>query len=168
MNKLSSRCKYIKLSSRDHSAIVQEMKEKIKQDPDVQEKFKKYKVHIDEIDNVHVEFCDLPVSAKTKNQKIYLNEAMLDDDSDIDDPSHYLAHEMIHFLQQSTGNVAGHKSVDEYLDKPTEMEAFQTQIDYKERHEGEGEAATYVEDLLDHHDYSGSDRKEKKEELTQD
>jgi hypothetical protein len=75
----------------------------------------------------------------------------------------------MHWLQQTTGNVAGHKTVDEYLDKPTEMEAFQVQIDFKERHEGEEEADEYIEDLLDHHDIKDKDeREEKAEELKDD
>jgi len=126
------------------------MKECVKKDKAVIEKFKKYNVSIDEIDNVHVEFTDLDVSAKTKDKKIYLNREMLHPDSKVKDPTHYLAHELTHYLQQVTGNVAGHKSVENYLDKPTELEAFQVQVDFKERHEGEDEADKYVEELHNH------------------
>jgi len=166
MNKLSSRYKYaFKLSSRDHDSMIRAMKDKVKKDPAVREKFEEYGIPIDEIDNIHVEFQKLPVSAKTKNMKIYLNVAMLDDDSDVDDPSMYLAHEVVHYLQQKSGNTEGHNAVDEYLDKPTEEEAFQVQVEYKERNEGESAAEKYVEDLLSHHDYEGKDREEKKKEL---
>ena len=53
------------------------MKGCVKKDPAVVEKFKEYNMSIDKIDNVHVEFEDLDVSAKTKNKKIYLNRKML-------------------------------------------------------------------------------------------
>lgn len=145
------------------------MKEQVKNDPDVVAKFKKYDVPLSAIDDVHVEFADLDVSAKTKDEKIYLNKKMLEPDSEIKDPTHYLAHELVHYLQQFTGNTAGHKLVDDYLDKPTEMEAFQVQVKYKERHESPEEANEYIDDLLDHHDVSNpKERKEKKEELKAD
>ena len=89
---------------------------------------------------------------------------MLDSDSDIKDPTHYLAHELTHWLQQITGNVDGH-AVKDSLEKPTEVEAFQVQVDFKERHEGEDESEKYLSELMDHHDYKGKERKEKKEEL---
>jgi predicted metal-dependent hydrolase len=121
---------------------------------------------LDDIDDVHVEFCDLDVSAKTKDKKIYLNKSMLADDSPVKDPTHYLVHELIHYLQQSTGkNMNKHRKDEEYLDKETEEEAFKAQVDFKKREESEEEAEEYVENLLDHHDMKGNDRKEKREEL---
>jgi hypothetical protein len=82
----------------------------------------------------------------------------------IKDPTHYLVHELTHFLQQSTGN-ADDEPEEDYLEKETEEEAFETQIDYKKRNEGLGEANKYTEDLLDYHKYKGKERKEKKDEL---
>jgi len=172
MNKLSTRhlLPIKKISKRekiDEDSIVKDMKECVKKDPTVIEKFKEYDVSIDEIDNVHVSFEDLDVSAKTKDKKIYLNRKMLDSDSEVKDPTHYLAHEMVHFLQQSTGNTQGHE-VKDYLSKPTELEAFEVQIDFKEEHEGEKEKDKYVEELLDHHDKDGCERKDLKEKLDGD
>lgn len=164
MRKLSFRHKYV-FSKDKYIDLIKEMKDKVKKDPTIIEKFEEYGVPIDEVDHVHVEFSDLPVSAKTKNMKIYLNVAMLSPDSDIKDPTAYLIHEMVHFLQQKTGNTEGHNAVDEYLDKPTEVESFQAQVDYKKRNEGEEESKEYVEDLLDYHKYKGKKRKEKKKEL---
>ena len=167
MRKLSARhFSLYKISKRDNEQnIIKDMKERIKKDPAVIAAFKKYKVPIDKIDSVHVEFSDLDVSAKTKDAKIYLNRKMLESDSDIKDPAHYLAHEITHYLQQVTGNVAGHSDVEDYLDKPTEEEAFRIQVDFKKRNEGEDEAQTYVEELLDHHDIDGKEREEKRDEL---
>ena len=92
---------------------------------------------------------------------------MLDPDSKIKDPTHYLAHEAIHFLHQLTGKMDGHE-VKDYLSKPTEVESFQVQIDFKERHEGKKESDEYVESLLDHHDKDGKERKELEEILKDD
>lgn len=165
MNKLSSRHTYKKISKRDYSSIIRDMKAKVKADPVVQKKFKEYDIPISEIDQVSIQITDLPVSAKTKNLKIYLNKAMFDPDSDVEDPSAYLAHELTHYLQQKTGNTEGHM-VEDYLEKPTEQEAFQVQVDYKKRNEGEDEAEEYVEGLLDHHDKDGKERKRLKKKLT--
>lgn len=169
MKKLSTRhiLPIKKISKRDkvdEAAIIKRMKECVKKDPAVIEKFEEYGVPIDKIDDVHVSFEEMDVSAKTKDKKIYLNRSMLDPDSDVKDPAAYLAHEICHFLQQWTGNTQGHE-VKDYLSKPTEEEAFKVQVDFKERHEGEEEAEKYVEELLDHHDKDGKERKEKKEEL---
>jgi len=170
MHKLSKRQMNLrKLSKRDKASVeqfIQEMRETVKKDPEIISKFEEYGVPLSDIDKVQVTFCKLEVSAKTKNKKIYLNEAMLSGDSKVKDPTHYLVHELIHYLQQSTGkNLSKHKAEDSYLDKQTEQEAFRSQIDYMEREESPQEAERYVEDLLDHHDIHGPDRKEKKEEL---
>lgn len=151
----------------DFEKLIEEMRENVKDDPTLQKKFKEYGVPINDVDDVHVEFCDLDVSAKTKDGKIYLNKQMLADDSPIKDPTHYLIHELVHYLQQTTGNSMDGQSKErtDYLDLPTEEEAFKVQIDYKEREESLQEADRYVEQLLDHHDVKGKERKEKKEEL---
>jgi len=171
MRKLSQRHPILrKLSKRskpDTEKLISEMKEQAKKDPAIVEKFEEYGVPLDEIDAVSVSFCPLDVSAKTKDEKIFLNEKMLADDSEVKDPTHYLVHELIHFLQQFTGK---HKckhmeEENEYLDLPTEEEAFKAQVDYKKREESEEDAEEYVERLLDHHDMEGKKRKEKKEEL---
>lgn len=150
----------------NEDAIIEHMKKCVKKDPAVIQKFKEYNVPVDKIDDVFVKFDDLDVSAKTKNRKIYLNRKMLGPDSEIKDPTHYLAHELTHWLQQICNNTQGH-AVEDYLSKPTEEEAFQVQIDFKERNEGEREADRYVEELLDHHDKTGKEREKIKEKLTE-
>jgi predicted RND superfamily exporter protein len=169
MKKLSIRqlIPLIKLSKRHKPEVklIQVMKERAKKDPIVIKMFKEYGEPIEDIDKVEVSFVPLDVSAKTKNKKIYINESMLNDDSDVKDPTHYLVHELTHYLQQTTGKTHGHKEVSDYLDKPTEEEAFKAQIDFKKRNESPEEAEKYTEDLLDHHDLSGRERQKKKEKL---
>jgi hypothetical protein len=158
-----------KISNRDEASIeryIHDMKDFVQHDPEVIAKFKEYDVPLKEIWDVRVSFCKLDVSAKTKNMKIYLNEEMLSENSKVKDPTHYLVHELVHYLQQKTGkNLSKLKADDDYLDKPTEEEAFKTQIDFKKRVESPQEAENYVNNLLDHHDLHGKKREEKKEDL---
>ena len=157
MNKLSIRHIVInKISKRDEKAMIEKMRAAVKKDPAVIEKFKEYGVPLDKIDKVDISFKEMDVSAKTKDTKIYLNKKMFDDG---DDPTHYVAHELVHFLQQSTGNTEGHDATDDYMQKETELEAFNTQYDFKERFESKQEADEYVDDLLDYHDKDGKERK---------
>lgn len=173
MRKLSKRqVIFRKLSKKDEKSVesfIKEMKETVKKDPEMIAKFKEYGVPISEIDYIFVEFAPLDVSAKTKDMKVYLNEEMLSEKSKVKDPTHYLIHEFVHFLQQKTGkNLSKHNTEDSYLDKPTELEAFKSQVDFKERTESPQSAEKYVENLLDHHEIDGKDRKEKKEELLEE
>ena len=167
--RLSSRhLSFFKISKREKNneqAMIEDMRARIKTDPAVIAKFKKYDVPIDELDNVHIEFTELDVSAKTKDKKIYLNRKMLEPESDVDDPTHYVVHEIVHFLQQLVGDTSGHNETDDYLHKETEQAAFSVQYDFKKRNEGKEEADTYVEDLLSHHDKSGKERSELRKEI---
>lgn len=150
----------------DVEKFIEDMRKHVKEDPIIIEKFKEYGVPLDDIDDVEVQFCDLDVSAKTKDRKIYLNEGMLAEDSEVKDPTHYFVHELVHYLQQTTGkNMQKHRAEDDYLEKGTEEEAFKAQVDYKKREESPEEAKQYVERLLDHHDYSGDKRDDKRDEL---
>lgn len=169
MHRLSQRQTLPQKPNKDNPAAVEQfirdMKEALKKDPIIVGKFAEYEVPLDEIDSVSVKFCPLEVSAKTKNKCIYLNESMLDDDSDVKDPASYMVHEIIHYLQQRTEKNTGKNKTDDYLDMPSEEESFSTQIDFKKEREGRDAAEKYTDDLLSYHDYSGAERKEKKEEL---
>jgi len=156
-----------KIDKSDPEKLIEEMRGRVKKDPVVIAKFKEYSVSLDEIDTVHVEFADLDVSAKTKDKKIYINQSMLKPDSSvsIEGIFAYFVHELTHYLQQSS-----HKSIDDsanvdYIDKPTENEAFKVQVDYKKENEGEGVAEKYVDDLMDYHDVDRKKRKKKKKEM---
>lgn len=167
MLKLSTRHFLLyRISKTDERTIIKEMRERVKADPSVQKKFKEYGVSLDKIDKVSIEFADLDVSAKTKNKKIYLNRSMLKSDSEVKDPTPYVAHEIVHLLQQLTGkNMDKHNETDDYLEKETEEEAFKIQEDYIERTQGEDAAEEYIDGLLDYHDYNGKKRQKKKEDL---
>jgi imidazoleglycerol phosphate dehydratase HisB len=157
-----------KPNKNDPAAIeryIKEMKETLKHDPVIIDKFKEAKVPLDEIDTVAVSFCPLDVSAKTKACKIYLNEAMLDPDSDIEDPTEYMVHEITHWICQYTGASVHQDKAEDYMDDPGEVAAFKAQTAYKERTQGEESAERYVKDLTQYHGLSGRDKKEKEQEL---
>lgn len=156
----------IKISQRhnpDEDKLIKQMKAKVKKDPSVIKKFKEYGVSISDIDNVSVCFEDLDVSAKTKNKKIYINRGLIGKS----DPTAYLAHEIVHWAQQITNNMQG-ANVKDYLSKPTEQEAFSTQIEYKKRNEGEKAGNEYLNDLLDYHGKDGKERQKIKKKLEND
>lgn len=167
MNKLSQRHQMRKLSSRDYdtSALIEKMRGVAKSDLGIKEKFKEYNIPLDDINGVHIEFADIDVSAKTKDGRIYLNNKLLDDSDPLEASVHYVIHELVHVLQQKTNKTHLENESNDYLDKPTEEEAFCLQVDFKRREEGEEEAEEYVDGLLSHHNLSGRERKEKKREL---
>ena len=160
-----------RISSRymDEESLIHQLRYIAKKDPAVIDKFKEYGVSLNDIDQIHIEFCELDVSAKTKDKKIYLNRTMLNNFKDIEKPAHYLVHELVHYLQQKTGNSIKEQFVcEEYLDKPSEEEAFKAQIDFQKRNESPEEAAEYVDELLDYHDIKGKKRKQKEKALLGD
>lgn len=145
--------------------VIDLAKEFLKCSPVVQAMFEDYSVPISEISQVPIQFAPLDVSAKTKDKKVYINESLLEDG--FEDDIHYIVHEICHYLQQVTGDVDDYNlgDYDDYLDLPTEMEAFAYQVQFMRDHYSEDVALDYVEDLLDFHEYKGKARKEKKDRL---
>lgn len=115
------------------------------------------------IDNIPISFQPLDVSAKTVNGEIFLNSHLLD--GELRDNMRYLIHEFVHCLQQENGKVDGKSKDADYLDDPNEMEAFQAQIDYMQDAYDDEEVQNYIEQLLNHHDIKGKERKRKIREL---
>ena len=139
----------------------------IKKEKPFLDKCKEYKKGPDFIDQVKISFEPLDVSAKTINGTIILNEELLED-GDWDDIMRYVVHEIIHVMQQEAGMVNGKTSDEDYLDDKNEQEAFQTQIEYMDEHVSPKELQEYLENLLDHHDIEGKERKEKRRILTKE
>lgn len=136
-----------------HSAVVSNM-------------FERFDTPIKKIEDVPIQFADLDVSAKTKDKKIYLNNILIDDE-DFTKHMHYVVHELCHFLQQLTKEVEKYQNLDDYdyLDQPTEIEAFSYQIKFIKEMGGQEAADKYLNDLLDFHDYQGEGRTRKANEL---
>ena len=151
------------ISKRVENEEIEKVKEQMKKEPIVKKVFKKYKVPISAIDKVDMAFEDMDVSAKTKGGKIYFNIKFLDGGGF--DEEHYAVHELIHYCQQVTDSLDDKEMEKDYLDNEHEMEAFENQVEYKEKEEGEGEAKRYVNQVLDHHNLKGKKRKRKFREL---
>lgn len=142
------------------------IKKLLKKSPVVKAMFEEFNFPISEIDNVSIEFDDLDVSAKTKDKKIYIDKFFLEDGEFLED-MHYVVHELTHYLQQTSGEVREYPDLEcrDYLDKPTEVEAFQYQVQYMKDEYGEDFAKEYVNDLIEFHELKGSQAKEIKDKL---
>lgn len=141
----------------------------LKEHPQVKDLFLRFKIPLDAIHEIPIEFDDLDVSAKAKKGRIILNERLIEDGNFIDD-LHYIVHELVHVLQQHTGAVKDHGDLSQYdyLDNPLEMEAFQEQIRFIEAYKDKEGADEYLEGLLDFHELEGKEREEKESQLRGD
>lgn len=146
--------------------LINRMKKALKKHPIMIDMFKEYKVPIDELDLIPMKFGDLDVSARTDHGVITFSFKLLCDGDFIKDYM-YAVHEIMHFLQQTTGTKPTQGADDgDYLENPFEQEGFQRQIEYVDDTFGGNEAENYVDSLLDHHDVKDSnDREDKKEAL---
>lgn len=144
--------------------ILDKLRQKIKKHPVVKRMFNEYGLDLSEIDLVPMAFANLDVSARTDHAIIYLNVALL---NEINDNDHYLVHELVHFLQQTTGTKPTQSAdVGTYLDNKDEIEGFQNQTEYIADEYGEDKADAYVDQLLDHHDIrDNKERKKRKNKL---
>ena len=150
----------------EQKRLIAKLKNAIKKEPIFVEKCKEYSKSPDFVDDVKITFEPLDVSAKTINGRVILNDSLFDKGT-WHDQMRYITHELIHCLQQEAGYVEGPVDRNNYLDDPNEQEAFQAQLEYMDEHTPE-EVQTYLENLLDHHDIKGKERKEKIKKLTED
>lgn len=150
-----------KLPYKTLNRMIKKMREYLKHNDIVQKMFKEYDVDISEIDYIPMMFGNLDVSAKTDHGIIIFNYKLLCDSDFFKDFS-YGTHEILHFLQQTTGKKATKSSDDgSYLDNKYEQEAFSKQIAYIDDQFGLEEAKKYTGELLEHHEID--DKKKKKE-----
>ena len=119
------------ISKKDLISIINRGRNFVKNHSVVKNKFKEYNVDLNEIDFVPIIFADIDVSAKTEKGIIYLNFELLRDGNFEKDYS-YLAHELVHYLQQ-TAREGGTESYDDYLKNPDEQEGFNTQVKFIEK-----------------------------------
>lgn len=155
-----------KRSHSETSKIIQDAKNRVKQQEALRKCFEKYNLDINEIDDVPVCFTDIDVSARTDHGIIYLNWELLDDGFPEND--HYLAHELTHYAQQTTGDGPTEGSTDDtYLDNKYEQEGFRVQTEFLSETEGDNVAKDYINQVLNYHDVPKSERAEKRKELLQ-
>lgn len=141
---------------------IREILDFLKSSDVVKGMFSKYDIPLSYLDRIQVEFAPLDVSAKTKDCIIYINSGFLED-LEFSDDIHYMVHELCHVLQQMTRSKEELMSATsfDYLDMPTELEAFKCQIAFMKEFYDEDFAEDYVEQLLDFHEYEGEEREEK-------
>lgn len=145
--------------------IIDRARKVVKKSDSVREIFQKYDLNIDEIDDIPVCFADIDVSARTEKGIIYLNESFRDKEKDI---PNYLAHEMTHYAQQTTGDGPTKGSTDDtYLDNEYEQEGFRVQTKYLSETEGDTVAKKYIDKVLRYHEVPKSEKKEKQQQLLQ-
>jgi len=143
--------------------IVRILRKTLKKHPIAHRLCEKYEEDIGLIDDIPIRFEPIDVSAKTVNGEIILNSKLLE--GEFRDNMRYLVHEFVHALQQENGLVEEKPESGEYLDDPNEIEAFQAQLDFMDGCYSEEEVQEYLEQLLDHHNIKGKERKRKIQEL---
>jgi hypothetical protein len=113
---------------------------------------------------VSISFDDLDVSAKTSNGNIILNQKLMRKPFPI--MMRYVIHELTHAVQHILNNGSkSNSSKDNYLEKDSEVEAFQRQVEYHADNSSVNEAEKYVDELLIYHDTPKRKEKYIKEEL---
>lgn len=143
--------------------LLQKIKDQLKSDDTIQEICKKYNLTSDILDIVPIKFGDIGVSARTDHGIITLNWNLLKQENRSQIPS-YICHEFNHFARQLHQPTQSADDGD-YLSNKDEQEAFQYQLKFIDDHFGEDKAEEYVDQVLDHHDETGTERKEKKDIL---
>jgi hypothetical protein len=149
-----------KIPPRSLLRLINLAKEELKEDETMQKVFDDFDLPIEWIDLAPVCFGDIDVSATTSHGIITLNFKLLED-GDAENIKPYLLHELVHVNQQTTGTkpTKGANSGD-YMKNPYEQEAFQHQIEFIAKNDGEKAARTYTDKLLDHHDKKGKEKEE--------
>jgi len=153
-----------KIKKEELLKIIEKGRKFVKKHPIVIKKFREYDTDLNEIDFIPIIFSEIDASAKTEHGVILLNYELLCD-GDFERDYSYLAHELVHYLQQ-TVRKNGTQPHDEYLKNPDEQEGFNTQIKYIEKEYGKEEAEKYVNHLLNYHDVNDADKNKIKKELT--
>ena len=152
--------------TKEEKAMIEQVINLLKEHPIVEEMFNKYKMSIDDINDIPIDFEVMDVSAKAKEGNITLNKNLLEDNNLIED-LHYIVHELVHVLQFHAGRLENMKHYDDdhYLDNPFEIEAFKEQVKFINKYKDSKAAEDYLSQLLNFHGYKGSERAKKLNQL---
>lgn len=138
--------------------LIDRMKNSLKKDEVIINMFKEYNIDLNEFDLIPMAFADIDVSAKCDHGIIFFNYALLCD-GDFKKNYSYCCHEVVHWIQQTSGDKPTKGADDgDYLHNKFEQEGFQNQIEFISNHYGIDEAKEYVENLLEHHDKDGKEK----------
>jgi hypothetical protein len=145
--------------------LLDKAKQKLKSNQSMQELFEEHGLEINDLDLIPMCFADLDVSARTEKGVISLNYQLVEDGS-LEEDLHYLPHEIVHYLQQTTGKEPTEGSGDDdYLDNEFEQEAFKFQSKFISETEGDEEAEAYISKVLEHHEVPSKDIKKRRKQL---
>jgi hypothetical protein len=154
--------------------ILETLKKRVFSSDVVKDMFDKYGIDEGELNLIPFCWAKIPVSGRTDHGIIYINVDLLDDFLNgnegiadiVKEVDHYLAHEITHFAQQTTGDKPTPGSNDcNYLDNPAEQEGFRTQTKYISETQGDEQAEDYIDKVIDHHSNGDDDsRMEKRRE----
>ena len=100
--------------------------------------------------SVSISFDELEVSAKTQNGNIILNQKLMDKPFQV--MMRYVIHELTHAVQHILNDGSKGNDDDSYLEKDSEVEAFQRQIEYQADNSSIKETKKYVDKLIDYHE----------------
>ena len=151
--------------------ILETLKKRVFSSDVLKDLFDKHGIDKEELNLIPMAFSSLDVSARTNHGVIYINIDLLDDFLNgnegiadiVKEVDHYLAHEITHFAQQTTGDKPTPGSNDcNYLDNPAEQEGFRTQTKYISETQGDEVAETYIDKVIDHHSNGDDDKRMEK------
>jgi hypothetical protein len=150
---------------KDKAEVLAQVKKELSESPIVLKMCEEHKVDIELVLGIPIDFCELDVSAKTIDSKVYLNEDLLLES--FEKIMRYAVHEITHAFQHMNREHLDHDPYadDDYLDRDDEQEAFKNQLLYQSKVESVEDIVEYVEDLFDHHDIPGGERKDKLQEI---
>lgn len=164
MYKLLARQRIEKFAKEKREERIKKLKELIKKEPEYIELCKEYGKPLSFINDIPISFSkDIDVSAKTVNEEIFLNDQLFFEP--IEKQLRYIIHEATHCQQQAANEVDFSNDKKDYLDDPNEQEAFGKQISFMLHEENLPDITEYIEQLLDHHNIKGKERKEKIKKL---
>lgn len=89
----------MEISFAEQNKILDQIRQKAKEDETILEAFDEYEVSPDEIDYIPMCFSDLDVSARTMHAVIYFNLKLLEDPNPLEKVTEYLSHEVLHRTQ---------------------------------------------------------------------
>lgn len=129
-----------------------------------------YNKKYSELENLKIKFKEgIGCSAKTVDGNIFLNTTLLNEDFEV--VMRYVIHELVHVFQHQLLKNKKNKNPDaalDYLNRPSEVEAFQAQIRYQNGVDGKAKAEDYVDDLIEYHKVDDKDKDDIKNTLLKD
>lgn len=149
----------------DEIEVLSEIRSALKNDATAKKICSEKKVDPWFLEGVPIRFDKIKPSAKTINASIILNKKLLKKPFNI--IMRYVIHELTHAVQHAYKmlNGATEKEGGDYLNRDSEIEAFQYQAEFDSKKRGKKKAEKYVKDLVEFHEVKKDEKSEKESEL---